>query len=183
MAFINEESHKRSVAMKKKLLFVFIILVFAVMFFAFFLLLKSDRMYSNSYYEVSCPKALELEVIREDAVYINKDGTLWGTLTVYPESVFGSSASSIVTNIYGMHAYLECELSVEEEIAGLMYCIVVGHEPTVTQQDTGTFGTEYELHYIYMDEAGTIVDFATAYPVEDGLTETLAKSLKLTGAQ
>lgn len=140
---------------------------------------KEVSSYSNPYYEVLQPEAWNFVTIRETNTIVNRGEEQIGTITVYPESEFGYSSSAIVSNIYGMHAYLKEELTSFKKIPDLEYCIVVGYEASVARQLNNELLISDELHYIFISEDSTIVDFEVAYSMADEEVIKVMESLRV----
>ena len=80
-----------------------------------------------------------------------------GHITVYSECEYCDSINSIVSNIYGMHAFLK-EQRVPKNIQGLSYCVVIGYNASAGQQIRDEQAAVDELHYIYKKN-NTMIDF------------------------
>lgn len=148
--------------------------------YAIFVLDKVEvNSYSNSYYEILQPEAWNFTDVGETITIVSRGKEQVGTIIVYPESEFGYSSSSIVSNIYGMHAYLKEEQTSFKKIPDFKYCIVVGYEASVAQQLSNESPVSDELHYIFIAEDGTIVDFGVVYSMADEEVIKVMESLKL----
>ncbi len=136
--------------------------------------------YSTPYYEVLHPYAWEFEMVSnvDTITNVSADGERIGSITVYPQSEYGYSSSSIVANIYGMHAYLKAESRPGKDIPGLAYCIWVSYEATVVEQIKGDPAEPDELHYIYVYDDGTIIDFGVEQQFVNSETLGVMESVK-----
>ncbi len=127
------------------------------------------------YYQIDSVDDWEFEVLSEETTVVKKGGEEIGRIDVYPQCNFALSASSIVANIYGMHAFLVEEFQVPMGVPDLRYCLVVDYELTAAGKEVGT----KELHYIYVAEDGTMVDFFIEYVVPDEEILEIVRSIRL----
>lgn len=141
---------------------------------------ETGQHYSTPYYEVFFPGTWNYEIAGDvDTTIVSINEEKAGMITVYPQSSFGDSVSSIVANIYGMHAYLKEEFLVKNNISDLKYCIVVGYEASAAQQINGELVEPDELHYIYISDDKTIIDFWIEYSLTNDEVIDVMESIKL----
>lgn len=172
--------------MKKRQHIVFIVagaamvIVLGVCICVFCMKNQGGSSYSTPYYEVLHPDAWEFETVSnvDTITNVSAGGERIGSITVYPQSEYGYSSSSIVSNIYGMHAYLKAESRPGKDIPGLAYCIWVSYEATVVQQIEGGSAEPDELHYIYVYDDGTIIDFGVEQQFVNSETLDVMESVK-----
>lgn len=90
---------------------------------------------------------------------IKDDNQTIGSLCVYPQSEYSDSINSIITNIYGMHAYLKEVTYLNKPVPYLSYCILVGYEPSAADEIKAPITYPSEQHYLFIKDDGTIIDF------------------------
>ena len=135
--------------------------------------------YSNDYYEIKKDSNWKIQEGEEytNTTYIESDNQIVGTITVYPKCEYANSISAIVSNIYRIHSYLKEELFQEESNSDAVYCVRVGYEKTPSEEISGEKSTNDELHYIYVDENNTVIDFYSDYPLVDENIKMAMRSL------
>lgn len=150
-----------------------------VMLIAFLMTKKSKSLYVNDYYMIEYPVNWDFDTVNELITIVSLNGSDIGTIIVYPESEYGYSFNSIISNIYGMHAYLKEEVTVERNVDDLAYCVVIGYENTAAEQVKNVSAMPDELHYIFLSEDQTIVDFSVNNDYADSDIIAIMESIVL----
>lgn len=162
---------------KKRIIILFVCL--GLILITFFMIRKGKSLYVNDYYMIEHPDNWNFNTVDELITIVSLDGNKIGNIMVYPKSEFGSSVSSIISNIYGMHAYLKEEVVVGRKIDDLAYCVVIGYESTAAEQVKNISPMPDELHYIFLLDNKTIVDFSVNNDYADAQVIAVMESVKL----
>jgi hypothetical protein len=162
--------------MKKKLLSCCILVVLLViLFFAFKSTASTtSTKISTNDYELMLPTNWNYETVNETITDVKFNDKSVGEIVVYPQSEYSTSLSSIVSNIYGMHAYVKEDLS-NTETSKAQYCVVIGYEAPAASEEAW----EDQFHCIYVKDDGTIVDASIEYSVVDADIKKAIENLEI----
>ena len=144
----------------KKVPFIAIILLFLV--FITVTIYKTDTQhYENTHYHFSYPTngKYNYQYVTDTITIIKYRNHTIGSICVYPQSEYSNSVNSIITNIYGMHAYLKEVTYLNKSVPYLSYCILVGYEPSAATEIKAPITYPSEQHYLFIKDDGTIIDF------------------------
>lgn len=130
--------------------------------------------YLTKYYEVPQLDNWCFEAYDEYITNVSIDGETVGNIIVYPNNKYGSE-SSIISNIYGMHAYLKEELYNTEAT----YAMIVGYEKSAAEEMSNKMQKSDEIHYIYINKNSTMIDFCVDDSLADENVRMIMNSLKL----
>lgn len=130
-----------------------------------------DETYSTDYYEISYSEKWKFEAYDKLITNVSYDGEFIGDITVYPQSAYADSLSYIISNIYGTHAYLKEDLSIEDDSSDLTYCIVVGYEQSAADELKDAEEDSDEIHYLYVEQDNTVIDLCVPCSLEEKIQE------------
>lgn len=143
-----------------KILFIAIILL--VLVFTTVTFSKTDsQYYENTHYHFSYPTKgkYNYQYVTDTITIIKYGDHTIGSICVYPKNEYNNSVNSIITNIYGMHAYLKEVIFLNKSVPYLSYCILVGYNPSAADEIKASITYPSEQHYIFINDDGAIIDF------------------------
>ena len=149
--------------MKKKIIICGIVLmVFFTIFTVCVLQYKKENVesYDNPYYSITLPKNLSINEINETeaAIFLKKDKV--GSISFNPRCNYCATLESIVTNWFGMHAYIK-ESSKEQKLGNYNRVKVkIAYEQSPSEVEKKVPPMEDEIHYIYTDNVNLLIDLS-----------------------
>ena len=140
-----------------------------------YIILKNNQAteanYNHKYYSITIPKNFSVKEVDDYDTRLYLDEKYVGSMSVNPECRYCTSIDSIVTNWYGMKAYVK-GTPVEEQVDEYkLVKLTIAYEQSAAEVENGDSPSSDEVHYLYTDYENYILDlsFNSSYVSEDEL--------------